>query len=174
MKCKQCGKTYKPKLPTQEDCSEACLVIRFDHRVKKTRKLAKIYAATMGYRSMSEVRFAARLNKLKVPFDYEKDKLTYQHAPQKYTVDFTLKNKKTDEPIYIEYKGKLDAATRKKMRSIKRCNPDTDLRIVFEKPRNKIFKGSKTTYGEWATKVGYKWYDVKDYKKLKSDIRKGK
>ena len=71
--CKQCGKKYKQKHPKQEDCSELCLANRFDTYVRKTRKLAKIFAATQGYRSMSEVRFAADLKHNNMPFKYEDD-----------------------------------------------------------------------------------------------------
>jgi hypothetical protein len=37
---------------------------------------------------MSEVRFAAQLKSADVLFGYERDTFSYQHKPQKYTVDF--------------------------------------------------------------------------------------
>ena len=167
--CKQCGTKYKPKYPKQEDCSELCLANRFDKFVKKSRKLAKILAGTMGYRSMSEVRFAVELNSHTIPYKYESRMLRYQYAPQKYTVDFTL-TKKDGSEIQIEYKGKLDAATRKKLRAIKKSNPTVDLRLVFEKPNNKIYKGAKLRYGDWAERNGFKWYDCRDITGIKSDL----
>jgi hypothetical protein len=170
--CKQCGKKFSPKLDTQEDCSELCLANRFDTYTRKTRKLAKIFAATMGYRSMSEVRFAAELNHLKVSFKYEDDVFRYQHKPQNYKVDFTLKNGK-GKPVYIEYKGKLGYDDRRKLVAVKNSNPKIDLRLVFERPNNRIYRGAKTRYWEWAEKKGFKWYDSKDIKKLKSDISGG-
>ena len=167
--CKHCGKKFKPERETQLDCSELCLALRFDTLVRKTRKIASIYAKTMGYRSMSEVRYAARLKGKQVPFEYEEDRFVYQYKPQKYTPDFKLKDKK-GHTIYLEFKGKLDAATRKKMLAIKSSNPKVDLRLVFEKPCNRIYKGSNTRYFEWAVKHGFKWYSAKDVNKLKSDL----
>lgn len=168
--CKKCGKKYNPKHPKQEDCSEACLAFRFDERTKKTRKLARIFAQTMGYRSMGEVRYAANLQKARLNFSYETDHCKYQYDPQKYIVDFTIPIS-AHEKIFIEYKGKLDSPTRKKMRAIKKSNPDMDLRIVFEKPNNKLYRGAKMRYWEWAERWGFKWYDVRDIDKLKRDVR---
>jgi len=168
--CKQCGKKYKPTTDKQEDCSELCLANRFDTFVRKTRKLAKIFAATMGYRSMSEVRFAAQLKSNKIPFKYEAFKFVYQFQPQKYTVDFSVTNKH-GTTTHFEYKGKLDAASRKKLRAIKHSNPDMDLRLVFEKPNNKLYAGAKMCYWEWAVRNGFRWYDATDIHKIRQDLK---
>ena len=48
---------------------------------------------------------------------------------------------------------------RKKLLSVRTCNPDIDLRLWFERSSNKLSSIAKTTYGEWATKNGFKWYD---------------
>ncbi len=69
----------------------------------------------------------------------------------RYTPDFVLPN-----GIIIEAKGVLDAETREKHINIKRSNPDLDIRFVFQNPKNKIYKGSKTTYADWAEKNGFK------------------
>ena len=169
--CKKCGKKFEPWHPKQEDCSETCLAFRFDDRVRKTRALARVYAGTMGYRSMGEVRYAANLKQNGLRFTYESDKVNYQYDPQKYIVDFTIPIGTHDEKIFIEYKGKLDGPTRKKMNAIKKSNPDIDLRIVFEKPNNKLYRGAKMRYWEWAERHGFRWYDVRDLKSLKSDVR---
>lgn len=166
--CKSCGKLFTPKLETQNDCSESCLANRFDTYVRKTRALARKLAATMGYRSMSEVRFAALLKRNGIPFKYEEDTLTYQYAPQKYTADFQIAQGNTK--ILLEYKGKLDGPTRKKMRAVKKSNPDVDLRIVFEKPNNKLYHGSKMRYWQWAERYGFKWYDYREVKKIRKDL----
>ena len=168
-KCKHCNHDYMPKLASQEDCSEVCLAGRFDTFVKKTRALARILAATMGYRSMGEVRFAAKMKRLNIKFNYESDTLAYQVNPQKYVVDFTLDVNK-NKSIYLEYKGVLDGATRRKMRAVKKCNPDLDIRFVFEKPNNKLYKGAKTRYWEWAERFGFKWYTSSDAKQLRRDL----
>jgi hypothetical protein len=119
---------------------------------------------------MSEVRFAALLISKKVKFDYEKHVFQYQHKPQKYTVDFSVKQK-GGHMVHFEYKGKLDAQTRKKMRAIKKSNPTLDIRFVFEKPNNKLYKGAKTRYWEWAEKQGFKWYDSKDIKSIQKALK---
>jgi hypothetical protein len=169
--CKQCGKSFKPLNEKQEDCSELCLANRFDTFTKKTRALARILAGTMGYRSMSEVRFAARLNDADIPFGYETEILKYQYNPQKYVVDFTLEIDNTHK-ILLEYKGKLDGPSRKKMRAVKAANPDMDIRFVFEKPNNKLYKGAKLRYWEWAERYGFKWYDaIKDIDTIKRHIK---
>jgi hypothetical protein len=70
--------------------------------------------------------------------------------------------------VYLEYKGVLDGTTRKKMKLMKKQYPNSDIRLIFEKAGNKIYRGSKTTYGEWATQHGFKWEDnvmPKDCKK---------
>lgn len=167
--CKYCGKKFQPKTDKQEDCSEICLSNRFDTFVKKTRALARILANTMGYRSMSEVRFASRLKQKVIDFSYETDTLKYQLSPQKYVVDFTV-DKGNGEKIFIEYKGKLDGEARRKMRAVKKSNPNKDIRFVFEKPNNFIYKGSKTRYWQWADKFGFPWYDCRDVAKLRRDV----
>lgn len=170
--CKQCNKKFTPATDKQNDCSPICLANRFDTYVKKTRALAKIFAWTQGFRSMSEVRFAALLQTRGIDYNYERHTVVYQHNPQKYTVDFTVKSKK-GEDIHFEYKGKLDGPTRKKLRAIKKSNPRMDLRLVFEKPNNKIYKGAKMRYFEWAERNKIPWYNCKDIKAIEDAIAKG-
>jgi hypothetical protein len=121
---------------------------------------------------MSEVRFAAKLNSASIPFKYEDDQFVYQYKPQKYTVDFSVR-KADGTDTYFEYKGKLDSVARKKLRAIKESNPGMDLRLVFEKPNNKLYRGAKMRYWEWAERHGFRWYDCRDISKIKSDISGG-
>lgn len=121
---------------------------------KACSKLAKEVAKLAGMKSMGEVRCAADLEARGVPFSYETTTLSYQYKPQTYTPDFDLYV--GGKKVIIEYKGKLDRATRKKLLAIKECNPDVDICLVFEKGNNKILKGSKTTYLAWAKKAGFK------------------
>jgi predicted nuclease of restriction endonuclease-like RecB superfamily len=117
--------------------------------------MARNMAKLAGMRSMGEVRCAADLKRKRIPYKYEKLVLEYQHQPQKYTPDFVIE--RSGKRTIIEYKGKMTNETRKKMLSIKRCNPELTICLVFEKPSNKIRKGSKTTYGDWAEKNGFLW-----------------
>jgi len=102
--CKNCGKKFKTKNDKQEDCNESCLADRFDKLSNKNRKIARIFAKTMGYQSMGEVRFKSLCNTNGIDVDYEVDTFDYQHKPQKYTVDFSSKKKR--KKIYLEYKEK--------------------------------------------------------------------
>ena len=111
--------------------------------------------------SHSEVKFDAKFiepfKKLKAK--YESTTIEYRvEETRKYTPDWTIK-RRGRIPMHIEFKGVLTRATRKKMTLVKKDHPDLDIRFVFEKARNKIYRGSKTTYGMWATKHGFPWAD---------------
>ena len=96
---------------------------------------------------------ARSLANKKVPYEYESVKLTYVPKPRTYTPDFYLPEQK----MFIEVKGYFDKGDRVKMQLIKEQYPDHDIRIVFLNAKNKIYKGSKTTYGAWADRHGFKW-----------------
>lgn len=51
----------------------------------------------------------------------------------------------------------FEAADRKKHLIIKNTYPHLDIRFVFQNPKNKLYKGSKTTYEDWCNKNGYKF-----------------
>lgn len=143
----QCLKAWE-KLPTKQ----------------RTGKLAKQYAKKVGMKSMGEVKCACVLSALKrqkkiKKYDYESEKWVYQFDPQKYTPDFPTITKNKDT-VCIEYKGKMTDATRKKLRYIKKCNPDKRLVIVFERAVNKLKRGSPTSYGKWASDNGFDWIDA--------------
>jgi len=171
--CKNCGKQFRARkglAATQEDCSEGCLADRFSKLARRTKKIARIFAKTLGYRSMFEVRFKALCNVHKLTLAYEIKTVEYQHKIQEYTADFTKRKKN----LHIECKGVLDQATRKKLLSVKRCNPDLKLILVFEKPNNKLNRTSKTRYWKWAERAGFEWFDWRDVSELKKRInRKG-
>jgi hypothetical protein len=42
---------------------------------------------------------------------------------------------------------------------IKDQHPTTDIRFVFQNSKNKIRKGSKTTYADWCKKNGFQYSD---------------
>ena len=105
------------------------------------------------YRSMFEINIAKNLSQQKIAFEYETKKLVYIPKPRTYTPDFYL----PEQGIYVETKGYFDKGDRVKMLLIKQQHPDLDIRIVFLNARNKIYKGSKTTYGMWATKHDFIW-----------------
>ena len=107
-------------------------------------------------RSRLEEQVAELLTNLKVEYGYEPDKFNYV-IEAKYTPDFKVGD------VYLETKGFFKPADRRKMLAVKKCNPDLDVRLVFQAPYNKISKNSKTTYAMWADKNGFQWcayYDI--------------
>lgn len=82
---------------------------------------------------------------------YESQKLPYiiegNYVPDIMVVDNTR---------YIELKGYLDYADRRKLESVKRCNPGIDLRVLFHS-NSKLRRGSKMRYSDWAERVGIPW-----------------
>jgi len=125
---------------------------------RASSRLAKTYAKMAGMKSMGEVKCAADLERRNIKFTYETTTVEYQHKVQHYTPDFDI-GFEGSNGIHIEYKGKLDYETRKKLLAERATNPDMQIGIVFEKPNNKIMKGSKTTYGKWAETKGFLWAD---------------
>lgn len=100
-------------------------------------------------RSGLEDRIELQLNKLKVPYRYENvaDKLQYivpatQHS---YTPDFVIKTN-SGKAIIIEAKGIWDRDDRMKHLYLREQHPELDIRFVFSYSKQRISKGSKTTY----------------------------
>lgn len=105
----------------------------------------------MAFRSGLEEKVADLLSNLGVKYEYESTRVPYQLLCN-YTPDFLLPS-----GIYLETKGHLTEEDRRKMKAVKKANPDLDIRFVFQSPYNKIYKGSKTTYASWAEKHGFPW-----------------
>ncbi len=59
--------------------------------------------------------------------------------------------------IIIEGKGIFEVEDRQKHLLIKQQYPHLDIRFVFSNPTHKLYKGSKTTYGDWCDKYGFKY-----------------
>jgi hypothetical protein len=109
------------------------------------------------YRSGLERRVAAQLEKEGVTFEYETLKVHFEIPARKarYTPDFPCAG-----DIVLETKGYFrTAADRQRLILVKECNPDLDLRLVFQDANKPIYKGSPTSYAKWATDHGFKWAD---------------
>lgn len=102
-------------------------------------------------RSGSEDRVERQLQDRGIAYEYEKLKLPYS-LECKYITDFVLPN-----GIILEVKGYLDQEDRRKMKAVKKTHPDKDIRFIFDKPNDKIRRGSKTTYAMWAEANGFPW-----------------
>ena len=90
-----------------------------------------------------------------VNFEYEKLKVQWQLLENKtYTPDFKLPN-----GIIIESKGRFVQADRKKHLVIQDQHPFLDIRFVFSNSRSKLYKGAKSTYGDWCNKHGFLYAD---------------
>tara|TARA_R100000329_G_C7539016_1_gene190292 strand:- start:236 stop:667 length:432 start_codon:yes stop_codon:yes gene_type:complete len=103
------------------------------------------------FRSGLEEKVADLLSELGVSYEYESKRIPYviQHH---YTPDFVLFNN-----VILECKGYWDPADRRKIKTIKKANPDLDLRMVFQAPFNTISRKSKTTYAQWCENLGIPW-----------------
>ena len=106
---------------------------------------------TSKFRSKLEEKVADLLSQLDVDYEYETKKIPYviQHN---YTPDFVLPNS-----VILECKGYWDAADRRKIKQVKKDNPDIDLRMVFQSPYITISRKSKTTYAQWCEKLEIPW-----------------
>lgn len=121
------------------------------------RRFTKRQAATKhGYRSGLEETIDTELKKHNIDGEYEKHKVVYTKpiTHHEYTPDFKLPN-----GIFVETKGRFVLEDRKKHILIKEQHPDLDIRFVFQNSKNKIRKGSKTTYADWCLKHGFKYAD---------------
>ena len=113
------------------------------------------HAIKNGYRSGLEDDIAKDLKDRGVEFEYEKLKVRWQLLENKtYTPDFKLPN-----GIIIESKGRFVQADRKKHLIIQDQHPFLDIRFVFSNSRSKLYKGAKSTYGDWCNKHGFLYAD---------------
>lgn len=83
--------------------------------------------------------------------EYESIFVPY-HIKGTYRPDFILPN-----GIIVEAKGYLDAASCRKMKAVKACNPHLDIRFVFQNANGKRNKRSKLRNWEWAEAHGFLW-----------------
>ena len=100
------------------------------------------------FRSGLEERNAKYLTKKRVKFEYETLKVQWRDMRvRKYTPDFILPN-----GIIVETKGRFTLPDRNKHKWIQEIHPELDIRFVFSNSKGKLYKGSKTTYGDWCEK----------------------
>lgn len=113
-------------------------------------------AVKHGYRSGLEEDLDATLKVRGIDGQYEQHKISYiqPETHHTYTPDFRLPN-----GIYIETKGRFVMDDRKKHQLIRQQHPELDIRFIFQNSKNKIRKGSKTTYADWCVKYGFKYAD---------------
>ena len=120
---------------------------------KKISKSQMQRGMVEGYRSGLESSVGAQLNSAKVRWEYESERIPYIPKKRTYTPDFIIKGEVSK--MYIETKGRFLGSDRAKHLLIKEQHPELDIRFVFTNPDQKLYKGAKTTYGDWCTKHGF-------------------
>ena len=124
---------------------------------KKVTKKSKSWVARKhGFKSGLEETISSQINGRGIDVKYESEKIPYiiPASNHTYNPDFKLPN-----GIFVETKGRFVAADRKKHLLVKSQNPEIDIRFVFSNSKNKITKSSKTSYGDWCDKNGFKYAD---------------
>lgn len=115
------------------------------YKVNKTDKRSR--AKALGYRSWFEVEIAQDLDAQGHQYKYEPMTMNYTlHGI--YKPDFVFTNGQGNQ-IIVEVKGYLDPGSKRKMKAVKKQNPDSDIRFVFQHNRPNDIK--------WAVKNGFKY-----------------
>jgi len=110
------------------------------------------------FRSGSEQRLWSLLKESKIKHRYEPYKIKYHVSLiRSYLPDFVLTN-----GIILEVKGRFTTADRQKHLYIRREEPLLDIRFIFDNPKSKLYKGSKTTYADWCEKNNFLYCSAKD------------
>jgi hypothetical protein len=110
-----------------------------------------------GYKSGLELSVSEQIQSTEYALNYETETLHYivPERKAKYTPDFVF-TKLDGSLMYIETKGRWTSVDRLKMKHVLQSNPGIDIRMVFQAPIQKISKASKTTYEDYAKKLGIK------------------
>ena len=115
------------------------------------------------FRSGLEKEIASLLTQAGIQYRHESETLRYNvpAVTRKYLPDFVLLKCPV---LVVEAKGRFTSADRQKMLLVKQQHPTRTIVIIFGRSQNTLSKKSKTTYGEWTTKNGIKWIDIKQLK----------
>ena len=119
------------------------------------RKRLRKSALDAGFRSGLEHDTAKFLSGLGIKFEYEKLKIPWVPPDRKYITDFHILH----NGVIIETKGRFTASDRAKHLAIKAQHPNRDIRFVFSNSNQRLYKGSKTTYGAWCKRYGFLYSD---------------
>lgn len=95
-------------------------------------------------RNKFEARIEDQLQKAKINFEYETERLPYViHG--NYNPDFIVSTPKGK--IYLETKGYFRPEHKRKMVAVKKAHPELDIRLIFY--------SANSTYVRWALKHGF-------------------
>lgn len=120
-------------------------------------------ALKYGYKSGLEHVVAEAIKSTPYDLKYETEIINYvvPERKAKYTPDFVF-TKRNGQFMFVETKGRWTTADRTKMKHVLASNPGIDIRMVFQNPNQRLSKTSKTTYAEYALKLGIKHVAKKD------------
>ena len=122
-------------------------------KMKKISSRQLLRGMIEGYRSGLEASVGNQLSTAKVRWEYESERIPYTPRSRTYTPDFIIKGEGVK--FYVETKGRFLGSDRSKHLLLKEQHPQLDIRFVFTNPNQKLYKGAKTTYGEWCEKHGF-------------------
>jgi len=120
-------------------------------------------ALKYGYKSGLEHVVAEAIKSTPYDLKYETEIINYvvPERKAKYTPDFVF-TKRNGQFMFVETKGRWTTADRTKMKYVLASNPGLDIRMVFQNPNQRLSKTSKTTYAEYALKLGIRYVAKKD------------
>lgn len=104
-----------------------------------------------GYRSGFESRVANHLKAAGSSWSYESRSFDLL-IPRSYTPDFFLGN-----GVVLEVKGYFDAEDRRLIKLFSQQHPSVDIRMVLQKPHQKLTKTGVMTYATWCDKHNIPW-----------------
>jgi hypothetical protein len=86
-----------------------------------------------------------------VSWEYENYKFDLV-IPRSYTPDFVLSN-----GVVLEVKGYFDEEDRRLIKLFKEQHPTVDIRMVLQRPHQKLRKNGKSSYADWCNKYNVPW-----------------
>lgn len=104
-----------------------------------------------GFRSGFEGQVAKHLTASGNQWSYESQSFDLL-IPRSYTPDFFL-----DNGVVLEVKGYFDAEDRRLIKLFREQHSDVDLRMVLQKPHQKLTKTGRMTYATWCDKYNVPW-----------------
>lgn len=130
------------------------------HSVGNSKRAA---ALKHGYKSGLEHVVAEAIKSTPYDLKYETETVNYvvPERKAKYTPDFVF-TKRNGQLMFVETKGRWTTADRTKMKHVLASNPGIDIRMIFQNPNQRLSKTSKTTYAEYALKLGIRYVAKKD------------
>jgi hypothetical protein len=99
--------------------------------------------------------------------------LTYEAQHLKYVVTHTYTpDWKVSENAAVETKGLFVGSDRAKHLHIRKQHPEFKVLLVFQDPKRKFSRLSKTTYADWCLKNDFDYCDAKNLEFIRKWVEK--